>query len=66
MVKICYSNSCPNELWSGECGGHRYGPCPEALEDGEDYHEALERWEDDKADAAEYRYEMMMEERYEI
>jgi hypothetical protein len=58
---MCCRGDCPNELDSGKCGGFKHGPCPEGLEPGEDYFEALEQWRDGKEEAAEYAYEMMEE-----
>jgi hypothetical protein len=53
---MCYSGTCPNELWSGECGGGNK-PCPEMYETDEEYEEARQEAQDLEDIRGDYLYE---------
>jgi hypothetical protein len=55
VIKICYSGSCPSELWSGECGHKKsQGPRPCSFETDEEAIQAQKDYEDERGD---YLYE---------
>jgi len=51
---MCYSGTCPHERWSGECGRRKGQLCPESFETDQEYWDALEEVESEKAN---YLYE---------
>ena len=54
---MCYSGSCPYELWSGECGKKRDQPCPESFETQEEAEAAAQAYQDELDYAADAAYE---------
>jgi len=63
---MCYSRSCPHELWpSGECGKRKNQICPQSLENPDDYEQAAQELEDEYTAHMEQKYDEMRDRRWE-
>ncbi len=59
---MCFSGTCPYELWSGDCGKRKHQRCPDDYETMEEFYEAMTNLEDERA---EHLYEQQRERMYE-
>jgi hypothetical protein len=57
---MCYGSGCPLELYSGKCG-HAEGPVACRFDNIEEYWDAKERYDEEKAD---HLYEQQKERRF--